>query len=67
MDDNEAVVDHHTLPHIHQKFDHERALYCIISDYLGQGCHYYDKEFKQQFMVSSGRFESITCGGWCFS
>ena len=59
VDDNEATVDHHTLPCICQKFDHERALYCIMSDYLGQGCHYYDKEFKRQFMVSRGRFKSI--------
>jgi hypothetical protein len=59
VDDNEAVVDHRTLPRICQKFDHERALYCIMSDYLGQGCHYYDKEFKRLFMVSCGRFKSI--------
>jgi hypothetical protein len=59
MTSNEAEVDHRTLPRIRWKFDHERALYCITSDYLGQSCHYYDKEFKQKFMVSHGWFKSI--------
>lgn len=54
-------MDYRTLPRsTHRSFDHDRARYCIMRDWLGEGCLFFESEFKRHFMVSRARFEMIS-------
>jgi hypothetical protein len=49
----EDLVDYRTLPRsTRRSFDHDRTRYCIKRDWLGEGCLFFESEFKRRFMVS---------------
>jgi hypothetical protein len=49
----EDLVDYWTLPRsTRRSFDHDRARYCIMRDWLGEVCLFFESEFKRRFMVS---------------
>ena len=54
MDSQGAVeIDHRLLPRNKRtKYDHERALYCIMSDYLSLVSCFDGREFQQMFRLS---------------
>jgi hypothetical protein len=57
---DDVVINHRTLPQAaHQKFNHDRARYCIQKDYLGVNCLFFEIQFRIHFMVSRGRYEVI--------
>jgi hypothetical protein len=54
-------VDYQTLPRsTRRSFGHDRARYCIMRDWLGEGCLFFESEFKRCFMESRARFEMIS-------
>jgi hypothetical protein len=59
--DEEDLVDYRTLPRsTHRSFGHDCARYCIMRDWLGEGCLFFESEFKRCFMESRARFEMIS-------
>ena len=57
---NKRMVDHRTLPRGKRtKYDHARALHCILQDYLGPSPIFNDKQFKVMFRVSRPRVQQM--------
>ena len=58
--DVESKLDWRSLPREKRiKYDHERASYCIRSDYLGPIPRFDGKEFQIIFRISRARFERL--------
>ena len=56
----EVEIDHRLLPRNKRtKYDHERALYCIMSDYLSSISRFDGREFQQMFRLSRSRFQRL--------
>ena len=53
-------IDHRSLPREEKRdFQHERALNCIMYDYLGPQPLFDGREFESMFRVSRGRFQCL--------
>ena len=58
--DGAAEIDHRRYPRSAKvKYDHERAAYCIHSDYLGSVPRFDGKEFQSMFRLSRTRFQRL--------
>ena len=56
----DSNIDHRLLPREEKtEYDHERALYCINSDYLNEIPRFKGKEFQTMFRISRTRFERL--------
>jgi Plant transposon protein len=56
----QKAANHRNLPRLSRRlFDHQRALECILSDYLGLNPTFDGKEFDTMFRISKPRFEAI--------
>ena len=58
--DDSTIIDHRLLPRNEKTvYDHERASYCIRSDYLGSIPRFDGKEFQVMFRLSRSRFQRL--------
>jgi hypothetical protein len=58
--DDQLEIDHRLFPRGQRtKYDHERAHYCIYSDYLSTVPRFDGKEFEQMFHLSRSRFQKL--------
>jgi hypothetical protein len=60
MADDATDIDHRLFPRSAKtKYDHERAAYCIRSDYLGTVPRFDGREFQSMFRLSRSRFQRL--------
>ena len=60
LEDEAVEIDHRLYPREKKiKYDHERALYCIRSDYLGRIPRFNDRQFETMFRLSRSRFQRL--------
>ena len=60
QEDEGVEIDHRLYPREKKtKYDHERALYCIRSDYLGRIPRFNDRQFESMFRLSRSRFQRL--------
>ena len=56
----DSNIDHRLLPREEKTvYDHERALYCINSDYLNRVPRFKDNQFQVMFRISRTRFQRL--------